>query len=93
MNPQLSPEQRQALQASNNRPLEVDDGDGHPYVILSKEIFIHLQSLQIDAEQETQESLRRLVNDGIASGDYQPADEVFSELRSFVKGLNSGPAV
>ena len=92
MNHQLSPEQRQALQASNNRPLEVDDGDGHPYVILSKDIYIHLRSLQIDAEQETRESLRCFVNDGIASGDYQPADEVFAELRSFAQELDSGSA-
>ena len=84
----LSAEQLAALRQGNDR-VEAEDETGHPYVIISQDVYVHLQGLAADAEQQTRQRLRELIQEGIDSGDYQPADQVFAELREYAAGLDS----
>ena len=41
------------------------------------------------ADEATRRHLRTLIEEGIASGGYQPADTVFQELRQYAEQLAS----
>ncbi len=84
----LSAEQLAVLRHGNDR-VEAEDDAGRAYVIITKDVYLHLQALTADAEEQTRQRLRELIQVGIDSGDYQPADQVFAELREYAAGLDS----
>jgi hypothetical protein len=85
---QLSAEQLAALRQGSDRVEALDEG-GHAYVIIARDVYLHLQGLAAEAEEQTRQRLRGLIQEGIDSGDYQPADQVFAELREYAAGLDS----
>ena len=90
MAPKLTNEQREALHRSHGKPVDVeDDQASDTYVLINKDTFAHLQELQGNADASTRQHLRKLIEDGIASGDYEPADQVFADLRKFAEQLGS----
>jgi hypothetical protein len=90
MTPKITDEMREALHRSHGRPVEVEDDQASAsYVLIDKDTFSHLQQAQGQADQESRRHLRSLIEEGIASGDYQQADRVFAELRQYATGLAS----
>lgn len=90
MTPKITDEMRDALHRSHGRPVEVEDEQGTAiYVLIDKDTFAHLQEMQGQADEETRKHLRALIEQGIASGDYKPADAVFAELRQYAGELAS----
>jgi hypothetical protein len=92
MTPKITNEMREALHRSHGRPVEVEDEHASAvYVLVDKDTFAHLQETQGQADENTRRHLRSLIEEGIASGDYQPADEVFAALRQYAGDLASKP--
>jgi hypothetical protein len=90
MTPKITNEMRDALHRSNGRPVDVEDEQAQAmYVLIDKSTFAHLQEVEGMADEATRKYLRSLVEDGIKSGKYQPADTVFEDLRRYAEQLSS----
>ena len=88
MMPKITEEMRNALHRSHGRPVDVEDELGQAvYVLVPKDTFAQLRESQCAADEATRHHLRLLIEEGVASGDYQPADAVFAELRRYVDAL------
>ena len=87
----LTSEQQIALREGRDCA-EVHDEAGEPYVIIRRDAYVHLRELAGDAEVATQHRLRDLIREGIESGDYQPHDLVFDDLRAYAARLNAPPS-
>ena len=84
----LTSEQQTALRQGRDCA-EVHDESGEPYVIIRRDAYVHMRELAGDAEAVAQHRLRELIQEGIDSGDYQPHDQVFEELRAYAAHLDS----
>ncbi|MBI2480792.1 MAG: hypothetical protein HYV60_19845 [Planctomycetia bacterium] len=84
----LTSEQLTALRKGHDCA-EVHDESGEPYVIIRRDAYVHLRELAGDADAVTQDRLRYLIQEGIDSGDYQPHDQVFEDLRAYAADLDS----
>ena len=90
MTPKITNEMREALHRSHGRPVDVEDEQANAtYVLIDKSTFAHLQEAQGAADEATRKHLRLLIDDGIESGDYQPADTVFEDLRQYAEQMSS----
>lgn len=90
MMPKITNEMRDAIRRSQGRPVDVGDDQGEAtYVLVGKETFAQMQTALGQAEEASIRHVRSLIEEGIASGDYQPADTVFAELRQFTEKLTS----
>ena len=90
MTPKLTNEMRDALHRNHGRPVEVQDEQGSEvYVLIDKSTFAHLQEAQGHADEDSRQHLRSLIEDGIASGEYQAGDKVFADLRQYAGRLAS----
>jgi len=90
MTPKITNEMRDALHQNHGRPVEVeDDQSSGIYVLIDKTTFAHLQETQGHADDETRQHLQLLIKEGVASGNYEPADAVFAGLRQYAEGLES----
>ena len=68
--------------------MDVGDDQGNSvYVLIDKDTFAQLRAAQGTADEATRRHLRTLIEEGVASVDYQPADEVFANLRRYAEGL------
>ena len=88
MSIKLSAEQADAIRRGQGR-VEAEDDAGEPYVIIHKDVYTHLKVLSAEADQQSRQRLRDLIQAGIESGDYQPHDQVFAELRQYAANLDS----
>jgi len=88
MSIKLSAEQVDALRQGEGR-VEAEDDAGEPYVIIHKDVYAHLKALSTEADEDSQQRLRDLIQAGIDSGDYQPHDRVFAQLRQYAASLDS----
>ena len=84
----LTSEQQAALRKGQDCA-EVRDESGESYVIIRRDAYIHLRELAGESEAATASRLRELIRDGIESGDYQPHDQVFEDLRAYAAQLDS----
>ena len=85
----LTEAQTAALRAASHQPLEAETANGEKYVIVSRETYTLLTSLSSEAEEEAKQTLRTLIQEGIESGNYRPADEVYRELYQIGKELRA----
>lgn len=85
----LSTEIQTAIQQNHGEPLEVVDEAGGTYVVVPKTTYVHLSNLSSEADEESKNQLRRLIQEGIDSGPRIPADELFEELRRVAQSLDA----
>lgn len=91
MTPKLTTEMQNALSQSHGKPIDVVDDQGRPFVVLPKDAFAHLDSLRTNAEQDSIDRIRKLVQEGIASGPGIPMAEALNSLRSYARELDQRP--
>ena len=87
MTPKLTAEMQSALSQSHGKPIDVVDDQGRPFVVVAKDAFAHLDSLRTTAEKDSIDRIRKLVQEGIASGPGIPMAEALNSLRTFVHEL------
>ena len=89
MTPKITTEMQSAISQSHGRPVDVVDDQGRPFVLLAKDAFAHLDALRSDAEQNSIENVRKLIQDGINSGPGIPMDEAIGSLRDYARQLGN----
>jgi PHD/YefM family antitoxin component YafN of YafNO toxin-antitoxin module len=90
MTPKITDDMREALHRSHGRPVDVEDEQEKAvYVLVRKDTFAQLRETQGTADEATRRHLRALIEEGVASGDYEPADAVFADLRRYAGELAS----
>ena len=93
MAPKITNEMREALHHSHGLPVDIEDEQANAvYVLIDKDTFSHLRTVQGNAEEGMRQHLRSFIEEGIASGDYQPTDTVFGDLRQYAEKLASQQA-
>ena len=90
MRSKITEDMREALHRSHGHPVDVEnEQEKAVYAVVHKDTFAQLRKTQGTADEATRRRLRALIEEGVASGDYQRADTVFAELRRYAGELAS----
>ena len=89
MTPKITIEMQSAISQNHGRPVDVVDDQGRPFVLVAKEAFVHLDSLRADADKNSIDQVRKLIQEGVNSGPGIPMGEALASLRDYAQNLGN----